>query len=112
VSVADSSAEGGSVVTLAYDIALTDRNLVREVVTRMDTAYRVAGRLVLSGVWYVLTPLPDDGWQFAVKPEAAGILRECIRLVQALTPDQPPLPDGVLSFPTEREGFLHVGSQR
>jgi hypothetical protein len=56
-------------------------NVYAHVVTGIDCAHVMVAALMYRSVWFTLTPLPDDEWEFLVKREDAdhylNLLRRC-----------------------------------
>lgn len=51
-----------------------------EILAGLDLARGVAALLVDCSVWFEVTPLPDDEWEFKVKDDAALALQHTIDL--------------------------------
>jgi len=53
---------------------------VKIVVTGVEAVQRTIFKLAWHSVWFEVTPLPDDRWEIAVKPEAAGFLPNVVHI--------------------------------
>ena len=51
---------------------------IRYIVTGEALAAHLAMSLVRMSAWFELTPLPDDEWQFVIKPDAESRFLEAV----------------------------------
>lgn len=55
--------------------------MYRQAIEHMDNAGVLAAMLVGHGVFFSVTPLPDDVWEFAVQSNTQHVLKASINLI-------------------------------